>query len=116
MSGKLKNGDIVSILVTEKDGGIAEIPPELTYIRVITATSSNGNDAEQIAQDEENNEQPSTVTLLVNEAQGKLLAGYEKSVHMHIALVCRDDEAKAEKLLNSQKKVFSKRKAEDSNG
>ena len=43
LSGKLRNGDIVSVLVS--NGDLTTIPSELRYVRVITATSSNGLDA-----------------------------------------------------------------------
>lgn len=69
LSGKLRNGDIVSVLVTGEDYQTI-IPPELKYVRVITATSSKGMDAGQVNEDGQE-ELPSTVTLLVNEVQAR---------------------------------------------
>ena len=41
LSGKLQNGDVVSICVTDKDNK-TEIPAELKYVKVITTTTSGG--------------------------------------------------------------------------
>ena len=107
VSGKLKNGDIVSIIVSGKNAEDPTlIPPELKYIRVITTTTSNGSDAEQQEQDDENNDQPATVTLLVNEAQSVLLAGYEANAVIHISLVYRGDADKANQFLQAQQTVL----------
>ena len=75
LSGKLRNGDIVSVLVTGEDHQTI-IPPELKYVRVITATSSKGMDDGQVNENGQE-ELPSTVTLLVNEIQARLLANRE---------------------------------------
>lgn len=104
LSGKLRNGDIVSVLVTENSQ--TTIPPELRYVRVITATSSNGLDAGQMDEDGQE-ELPSTVTLLVNETQAKILAAQEASGKMHLALVYRGEASKAQDFLEAQEKVFA---------
>ena len=104
LSGKLQNGDIVSVLATSGDQ--TTIPPELRYVRVITATSSNGLDAGQTDEDGQA-ELPSTVTLLVNETQAKILAAQEDSGKMHLALVYRGDASKAQTFLDAQEKVFA---------
>ena len=94
LSGKLRNGDIVSVLVTGEDYQTI-IPPELKYVRVITATSSKGMDAGQVNEDGQE-ELPSTVTLLVNEVQARLLANrdvYKRQVleHAGISVGCMLD-------------------------
>lgn len=104
LSGKLQNGDIVSVLATSGDQ--TTIPPELRYVRVITATSSNGLDAGQMDEDGQE-ELPSTVTLLVNETQAKILAAQEASGKMHLALVYRGEASKAQDFLEAQEKVFA---------
>ena len=104
LSGKLQNGDIVSVLATSEDQ--TTIPPELRYVRVITATSSNGLDAGQMDEDGQE-ELPSTVTLLVNETQAKILAAQEASGKMHLALVYRGEASKAQDFLEAQEKVFA---------
>jgi pilus assembly protein CpaB len=110
LSGKLKNGDIVSILVIGKDSSAtATIPPELKYVKVITTTTSSGSDTDvqKTLKDGESAELPSTVTLLVNEEQAKVLAQHETNNTMHIILVYRGDVETANKFLAVQKEVFT---------
>ena len=106
VSGKLENGDIVSIIVTrEKE---TKIPAELTYVKVITTTTASGVDKNDLQPDEDGNyELPTTVTLLVNKEQAKVLANYESDGEMHISLIFRGDEATANKYLEVQDKVFT---------
>lgn len=109
LSGKLQNGDIVSILVTpEGDNKTASIPAELKYVKLITTTTANGSDKNELTQKKDGTyDLPSTVTLLVNSRQAVLLAGYEAKAKMHIALVYRGDEATANKFLEAQNVVLS---------
>lgn len=103
LSGKLENGDIVSVIAQDKNGETT-IPPELKYIKVITTTTKTGNDQDQITPNEDGTKElPSTVTFLVNSKQAQLLAGYSK---IHLALVYRGDEKTAEQFLNKQKEMF----------
>ena len=105
LSGKLKNGDIVSVLSTMENR--TETPPELKYVRVVTTTSASGNDAGETNQEGET-EQPSTVTLLVNEVQAKILAENEVNGKLHLSLVYRGDRETASKYLEAQDTVFTK--------
>lgn len=110
VSGKLKNGDIVSIIVTREKQ--TSVPAELNYVRVITTTTASGIDKDELKPDEDGNyELPTTVTLLVNAQQAKVLANYESDGDMHISLVFRGDEATANKYLEAQEKVFTKTEA-----
>jgi pilus assembly protein CpaB len=102
LSGKLRNGDIVSVIVTSD--GMTSIPTELRYLRVITTTSSSGNDAGEMDRD---GEKPTTVTLLVNEKQATLLARYEVSGKLHLTLIYRGNAEHAAKFLDAQEKVFA---------
>lgn len=53
LSGKLKSGDIVSVIAPDyKKQGTTEILPELKYMEVIAVTASSGNDANTEAQEE----------------------------------------------------------------
>ena len=105
VSGKLKNGDIVSVIVTREKQ--TTIPAELTYVKVITTTTAAGTDKDALQQNEDGTyELPSTVTLLVNPTQAALLAGYEAEGEMHLSLVYRGDEAAADQFLQAQDKVF----------
>lgn len=101
-SGKLETGDIVSILVYDEEKDKMVTPSELTYVKVITTTTANGVDKEDI----EDTSQPVTVTLLVNSAQAQVLAYYEQHGDMHIVLEYRGDAETAQKYLDAQNQVF----------
>ena len=106
LSGKLQNGDIVSLVVTESSNVF--IPPELTYVKVITTTSSKGVDLEDQAPKEDGSiELPASVTLLVNQTQAKLLAKYDENAKIRLALVYRGSEETAQSFLDVQNKVFT---------
>lgn len=112
LSGKLKYGDIVSILASDYgDMRQTLIPPELQYVEVLAVTTAKGLDEDSKVNDENNNEEkqlPSTVTLLVNTAQAKILADLEAKSKIHIALVYRGDESTSKKFLNAQDELFKK--------
>lgn len=99
LSGKLQPGDIVSVIVVE--GNESKIPPQLTYVKVITTTTARGIDRKTDSDD-----LPTTVTLLVNPEQAKLLARYEQNCKIHLALVYRGNEETANKFLEAQNKLF----------
>lgn len=101
-SGKLKTGDIISIRVYDDTENRTYTPKELTYVKVITTTTSQGIDKEDV----EDTSQPVTVTLLVNDEQAELLAFYEKVSDIHIVLEYRGDSVTAQKYLDAQNKVF----------
>lgn len=102
LSGKLQNGDIVSIYVTEKDKDTT-VPPELKYVKVITTTTSGGVDENEVQPNEDGTfDLPATVTVLVSVKQAELLADYEKNAAMHVALVYRGNDDTAEKLIKTQ--------------
>jgi pilus assembly protein CpaB len=101
LSGKLKNGDIVSVIVTTDSQ--TTIPPELKYVRIITATSNSGNDAGEMEKD---SEQLKTVTLLVNEKQATMLASAEVNDKLHLSLVYRGNAETAARFIDAQEAVF----------
>ena len=116
LSGKLQNGDIVQLVVYENDRSEAFIPGGLTYVKVITTTTAEGADKDELTVNEDGTyELPSTVTLLVNQAQAKLLVEYENKGRIHADLVYRGDEATAQKFLEAQDEYFRqlKEKAEE---
>lgn len=77
LSGKLKRGDIVSVIAPDYLGsGETVIPAELKYVEVIAVTAKSGYDANTQEQEEEK-ELPSTVTVLVRPEQSRLLARLE---------------------------------------
>ena len=102
LSGKLETGDIISVIVYSAKEGLAFTPPELTYLKVITSTTSSGVDKADLT----DGTQPVTVTLLVNRTQAELLAQYEKSASMHFALEYRGDAATAQQYLDMQEQFF----------
>lgn len=106
LSGKLQNGDIVSVVMT--DGTGSTIPKQLTYVKVITTTTSAGADNTDVVKDENGNTQlPSTVTVLVNKDQATLLANFEQNAKIHLALVYRGDEETANQFLDAQQKALT---------
>ena len=112
VSGKLKNGDIVSVIIACKNPGTpAVIPAELKYVRVITTTTSSGYQADN--PNEEGNEMPSTVTLIVNDEQSRLLAEFENNAVIHLAFVFRGDEGTANQFITAQDEYFENRVIDD---
>ena len=118
LSGKIENGDIVSVYVTDKEGK-TEVPAALKYVKVITTTTSGGVDENDVVENEDGSfELPTTVTLLVSVEQAKILANNEENAAMHLALVYRGDDAKADKFLKTQDDYFTKKNVSeaDNNG
>lgn len=106
LSGKIQNGDIVSIYVTEKDKA-STVPPELKYVRVITTTTSGGVDENEVVPNEDGTfDLPTTMTVLVTVKQAEILADYEKNATMHVALVYRGNDETAEKFIKTQDKFL----------
>ena len=107
LSGKLENGDIISMIVVNKDTGKATIPAALKYMKVITTTTAGGIDQDSIVKNEDGSyEIPSTVTLLANTEQAKLLAKYEADTTLTVALVYRGTAENAKKFLDKQDEYF----------
>ena len=48
LSGKLQNGDIISIIVTDSNTKESTIPGELRYVKVITTTTAGGIDKDAV--------------------------------------------------------------------
>ncbi|MCM1365459.1 MAG: Flp pilus assembly protein CpaB [Faecalibacterium sp.] len=106
LSGKIQNGDIVSIYVAEKDEETT-VPPELKYIKVITTTTSGGVDENEVVPNEDGTfDLPTTITVLVTVKQAQLLADYEKNADMHVALVYRGNDDTAGKFIKTQDKYL----------
>jgi pilus assembly protein CpaB len=107
LSGKLQNGDIVQLVVYQNSRTKAIIPGALTYVKVITTTTAEGTDKDELTvNDDGTYELPSTVTLLVNPTQAKALVEYENNGRIHADLVYRGDEATAQKFLDAQDAYF----------
>ena len=107
LSGKLENGDIVSLVVFENEINEATIPGGLTYVKVITTTTAEGFDKDELTPNEDGTyELPTTLTLLVNPTQAKMLVEYENRGVIHADLVYRGDSKTAQKFLDAQDLYF----------
>ena len=107
-SGKLKNGDIISIIVYDEVSKQTVCPNDLKYLKVITTTTSTGIDNDELAKSDEGEEEdlPSTITVLVTQKQAQLLVQYENTGKLHAEFVYRGDEATANKFLEEQKRLL----------
>ena len=116
LSGKLKSGDIVSVIAPDYLGsGETVIPAELKYVEVIAVTAKSGYDAntgEQMSEEDEK-ELPSTVTILVRPEQSRLLARLEAEGEIHLSLVFRGEAEKASEFIEAQDQVLDEMKAEE---
>lgn len=107
LSGKLQNGDVVSLIVVDKNSN-ATIPGEFKYVKVITTTTAGGIDQDSVVKNEDGSyEIPSTITVLVNNTQAKLLARYESDYTVQVALVYRGATETAAKFLAKQEEFFT---------
>ena len=116
LSGKLKSGDIVSVVAPNyKEQGATLIPPELKYVEVISVTASSGYDAntDEQSKNSDDRELPSTITLLVTPEQGNVLALLEAEGKSHISLVFRGDADKSMEFIKAQEEVLNKIYADD---
>ena len=114
LSGKLQNGDIISLIVMDNDTGKTTIPGAFTYVKVITATTAGGVDQDNIVKNDDGTyEIPSTVTVLVNTTQAKLLTKYEDGYTVQTALVYRGNAETANKFLAAQDEYFENLETED---
>lgn len=108
LSGKLRNGDIISLVVFDNATQEAVIPAGLTYVKVITTTTKDGFDKDELTPNEDGSyELPTTLTLLVNSEQAKLLVEYEHSGVIHANLVYRGDSKTAQGFLDAQETYFA---------
>lgn len=117
LSGKLKSGDIVSVIAPDYLGsGETVIPSELKYVEVIAVTAKSGYDANTEDNAEEEKELPSTVTVLVRPEQSRLLARLEAEGEIHLSLVFRGESEKAAKFIEAQDQVLDEMMEEETDG
>ncbi len=109
LSGKLEAGDIVTLIASDVgENRETLLLPELKYVEIIATTASSGADND-VQADAENGEEPelaSTITVLAAPEQARLLAELEQTGKLHAALVFRGDRAQARKFLEEQQKVL----------
>ncbi len=110
LSGKLENGDIVRFYVKGGNSDeIAYIPGALQWVEIVTTTTGSGVDQDQIVENEDgSHDMPSTVTILANDAQAKLLVQYSGGYEIHLALVYRGDAKTAKEYLKLQDEYFER--------
>lgn len=109
LSGKLKSGDIVSVIAPDyKKQGMTVIPQELQYVEVIAVTATSGYDTNtgEKTDEEDEKELPGTVTLLVTPEQSKVLAELEADGKLHLSLVYRGEKEDAKQFIEAQDKVL----------
>lgn len=102
LSAKLQQGDIVSVLNQE-----GNIHGELKYVKVLAVTKPSGSDAEMTGTTEGSSELPSTITMLVNDSQAKLLTQLDNDGKLHFALAFRGDEKLANQFLEEQESFLN---------
>jgi len=112
LSDKLQNGDIVSVIVYDKETNLSYTPSTLKYVKVITTTTGDSVDCDEKTEAE----QSVTITFLVTPNQAEELAFLNTTTTLHFSLVCRGDKAIAEEYLKAQDNYINKKKTEDSNG
>ncbi len=98
LSDKLENGDIVSVIIYDKERYTSYIPAELKYVRVITTTTSDGIDKDEASEGGKS----ATVTVLVTPDQAELLAQYNSVTTLHFALVYRGSKEQADEYIKAQ--------------
>ena len=113
LSGKLKSGDIVSVIAPDFQGSRETVTPqELRYVEVIAVTANSGYDANlEDGSEEDEKELPSTVTLLVKPEQSEILAGLEAEGTIHLSLVYRGTAQNAEKFIEAQDLILEELEA-----
>lgn len=67
LSNKLRNGDIVSVIVYDKETNQSHVPPELRYVKVITTTTGDSVDSDR----KTDATQAITVTMLASPDQAR---------------------------------------------
>ena len=110
VSGKLRSGDIVSILAPDyRKMGETVIPQELQYVQVIAVTDSTGVDANtETGNKEKEKSLPATLTLLATPIQCKVLAELETEGNLHVALVFRGKTETAGQFIAAQEQLLER--------
>ena len=121
LSGKLQSGDIVQLFVSDYgDGKQTVVPLELRYVKLLAATTSKGEDTnptkEKKDEDENSDNVPSTLTLLVAQNQAAKLVDYETNGELYATLVYRGDQQTAEKYLEKQDEYLQGTSGATANG
>lgn len=114
LSGKLEQGDIVSLIASDVGEMRETITPlELQYVEIIATTSSDGLDNNTQYVTNETGELASTITVLATPEQARLIAELEQTGKIHCALVYRGSSENAQLFLDEQTKVLDELYADE---
>lgn len=105
LSGKLESGDIISVIVTNEENETS-IYPELRYVEVVSISDSSGYDINSKSNSSDAKNVGSTITLLVDENQAKILANLEQNGNIHLSLVYRGNDERKQELIEKQKEII----------
>ncbi|MBF4692285.1 Flp pilus assembly protein CpaB [Fusibacter ferrireducens] len=112
LSGKLEQGDIVTLMASDF-GDMRETvsPVDLQYVEVLAVTAGTGLDTDEYEIDQEaiekDKELPSTITLKVTNEQAMRLAEMEAKGKIHVIFVYRGTKENADKFLDEQRLILS---------
>ena len=112
LSGKLENGDIISLIAN--DVGMNRetlLLPELQYVEIIATTTSSGKDND-VQEQGEDTDLASTITLLASPEQSRLLAELERNGSLHAVLVYRGNTENARLFLDEQNRILEELSSE----
>jgi pilus assembly protein CpaB len=107
-SGQLRNGDVIQLYIFDRSTGQAFLPPELSYVSVITTVTGQGRCLDDAGEADESSSLPETIMLRVNRTQASLLFGYASSASVCCAFVCHGDTAAASEYLSAQAAFFDR--------
>lgn len=101
LSDKLQPGDIIRIYHFLD---VAEEVPELRFVKVLSITDSKGVNVDNSKEltEEEEKQQSATITVLASPEQAKVITALENDGVAHVALISRNNDKLAEKLLAEQ--------------
>ncbi|MCQ2426897.1 MAG: SAF domain-containing protein [Clostridia bacterium] len=114
-SGQLSNGDLVRIMVVNKNGTVS--PGALSAVRVITTVTKDAvlRDNSGV-RGQEGEDIPVSIMFSVNPEQAALLFGYSAEASVCCAFLCHSGSPSEEKYLAEQKEWFENRSKEENNG
>jgi pilus assembly protein CpaB len=117
LSAKLQAEDIITLISTNNDTKATVIRDELRYVEVLAVTMPSGSDMtyQQAREksEEDKDELPTTLTLLVNIEQARVIAELEANSRIHAALVYRGVRANADLFLAAQEAYFAEPEDEE---
>lgn len=101
LSDKLQPNDIIRVYHFLD---AAEEVPELRFVRVLSVTDAKGVNVDNTKEpvEDEEKQQSATITVLASPEQARVITSLENDGVAHVALISRNNEKLAEKLLAEQ--------------